>query len=345
MQLDQPTLSEHATRLAATTLLALLCLALRPPLGLAQDRHARTYIEWDDALVASGCSERDALVSAVEARIGRPLGARTRDEAELILQARRADADGMVAELTLIGAGGVVLGVRRIETTETGCETLNAGLPLVIAMLVDLHEHDAVVTLPADVPVVPIPAPVPAPVAVPPAPRLRERLWGSLETGASVDIFGLPLPAIGLEILTEFGAELSPLSGMIRAAFVMPQTSQGVGEVEVTGGRGALGGCLRAEPTGLALGGCLLVEGGLLRVTGRRFDVSRVGNAPHLAAMALFEGVLLVFLPFTVRVELGVSVPFIAQRFVYDEAGGESAIFVASPVTLRAALLVGLRVW
>lgn len=336
--------TRRLARVVAAGIAVACSIGLLPSLASAQARHARTFIAWDDALVGAGCSTGDAIRAAVEARLGRPLGARSREDGELILEARRVEGASLVAELTLLRAGGDVLGVRRIETSEARCDTLDAGLPLVIAMLVDLHEHDAVVTLPAvSLPAVPVAALVPEVVASPQTPPSAEA-WGSLEAGLSLDVGGLPAPGFALEIVSELG-ERGPLSGMIRAAFLSPQTTRAVGSVEVWGARAALGGCLRAEPTGFALGGCVLVEGGVLHVAGQGFDVSRAGEAPHAGAVALLEGVLLSLSPFTVRVEVGATVPFVVQRFVYDEPGGEEALFVASPVTLRAGLFLGLRAW
>lgn len=309
----------------------------------AQERHARTFLDWDPALVEAGCLSAEAVAAAVEARIRRPLGAQDRADAELVLEARRVEGEGLSAELTLARPGGEVLGVRRIETSERRCDTLDAGLPLVIAMLVDLHEREAVVALPE-----PTPTPTPPPIAAPPVaqtppPPPNDGAWGTLEVGASMDGFGLPLAALGLEVVSGFSGSRGPLSGMARLAFVVPQTSYATGAVEVWGARGALGACLHAEPTGVALGGCVLVEGGALHITGQGFDVSRSGDAPHIAAVALLSGVLLALEPFTVRVELGASVPFVVQRFVYDDPGGSASFFVASPMTLRAGLLLGIR--
>jgi hypothetical protein len=303
---------------------------LTPAAAGAQARHPSTWVAWDDALDGAGCRGRQAIVGAVEALLERSLGAVDRTSAEVVLEIRLdASAPGLGAHLSMRRATGEVLGVRHLTTEDPTCAAVSDGLPLVIAMLVDLHEPEGTLDLPSP----PDPR-VEAPAGVAPPP------WASLEVGTSLDVGGLPEAELAVDVIAELGPRPGPLSAMVRAAVSAPQTSSAV---EVWGARGAAGACLRAEISGLALGGCALLEVGWLRIVGRGFDVSRAEDAPRLALTAMLQAVLFALAPFSVRVELGVAVPLIAHRFVFDDDAGRHAVFVASPVGLRGGLAIGIR--
>lgn len=335
-----------------------ICCAGLSVAGLAhaQERHARTFVTWDVALEELGCRARETTLAEVERRLGRRLGASSEAESDLTLSVTldRSGARGAAVVLVLARTGAEVLGTRRIDTEDPRCRTLDEALPLVIAMLVDLHEQDARLVLPpVPEPTIPppsvpssppTPALAPAPIAsapaVPaPAHAAGAALVGGLEIGASLDLGLLPDPVIAPEILGGIGAEADVFAGMFRASLVTPDAS---GQLLVYGARVAAGSCAYGRIAPLALGGCALLEAGWIHAEGRGFDVARTADTPALAVDALLEAVLLALAPFTVRLEVGASVPLVVQRFVYDTSGDESILFRSSPVTLRGGVFVGL---
>lgn len=323
-------------------LLGLVVLAPVVP-AAAQERHVRTFLDWDAALDEAGCASSTDVATAAEVRLQRALGATTRDEAELILAARRIAGRTVSAELTLMLADGTVLGTRRLETRDPTCGDLGAGLPLVIALMVDLHEREAVLLLPPPVPP-PAPPPPPPPPAPPPPPVIEEPRGPvfTLEIGSSLDVGGLPQPAISVEATATLRPHGSPVGVLVRGGIVTPQMSGEAIQLAVWGARGAAGACLEGDLPPLRLGGCALVEAGWLQATGGGLSTSRAADTFQLAAVLLGD-LLWIVDAFQLRVEAGIGVPLVRTRFVYDVGGVEQPLFVASPVSFRAGLTVGVR--
>lgn len=321
-------------------LLGLVVLAPVVP-AAAQERHVRTFLDWDAALDEAGCASSADVAAAAEVRLQRPLGATTREGAELILVARRIAGRTVSAELTLMLADGTVLGTRRLETRDPTCGDLGAGLPLVIALMVDLHEREAVLLLPPPAPP-PAPSP-PAPPPAPPPPVIEDHgPIFSLEIGSSLDVGGLPQPAISVEATATLRPYGSPIGVLVRGGIVTPQTSGEAIQLAVWGARGAAGACLEGDLPPLRLGGCALVEAGWLEATGGGLSTSRAADTFQLATVLLGD-LLWIVDAFQLRVEAGIGVPLVRTRFVYDVGGVEQPLFVSSPVSFRAGLTVGVR--
>ncbi len=258
--------------------------------------------------------------------LGRPLVASASAVTARIEVVAGPAIDGRIE---LLGADGVVLGTRTIETSDPTCRTLADGLPLVVAMLVDLHRRDAVLHVPLvrDAP--------------PDAPPLEL----VLDVGLAIDAGWLPdvawMPFAELLIGPE------PLFRvMVRVSVVAPQHATRVAGdltpgVDVWGAVGALGACVLPRVGDVDLGGCGAVEGGWLDVAGTGLLTRNRSDAAHAAlevlGLALFRAG-----PLVLGVEAGVAIGLTVQRFVYS-AGGEFELFRSSPVTFRAALSVGIR--
>jgi hypothetical protein len=314
--LAEPWLLASALWIAAAAFGSNVVGAQAPP-------HARVWLVLGPSFQARGCTLGD-VHAAVEARLGRALGASGLGDADLTLTGGVETSPSGSAEVVLRLEDGrrELLGVRRIPLDDLDCTTLVEGLPLIIAMLVDLHEHDASVHLGG-----------------------QERPWRfGIDVGVGLDVGWLPVPAV----LPGAGAMLapggSPVSLVVRASFVVPQQADVVrpGRMQVLGAAFAIGGCAEAELAPTRLGGCALIEAGYLRIEGLGFDIGRASDAFHLGAVAL--GSLEVLLgPVALRLELGASVPWVRQEVTFDDVEGRHVVFSSAPVGFRAALFAGTR--
>jgi hypothetical protein len=327
------------------TSLGALVILLAGAASVRAQEHARVWLDVDPSLARSGCPAAPELARAVEARLGRPLGAEDAEDAGLVVAVERVDA-GFSVDIVVSRRGGDALGTRHIESTDASCRTLAESLPLVLAMIVDLREQDARLALPT--------AP-PAPAAVTESdaadattaaaePLAPGALVGSLDEGAGLDVGWLPSPAVSLDFAVRLGVRAEPVSLSLRGALLAPNRSGDPRTVDIVGARFSAGACARATLEGIGLGGCAALEAGWLRIIGNGFDVSLATDAPHLAALALVELALPIAGPLDARIELGASVPFLTQRIVALSGVEERVLHVSSPVTLRAGVALGLRV-
>src|SRR5688500_741329 len=132
------------------------------------------------APVGQGCLDAAALALAVEAQLERRVFDEARAEVVVSGTARRTD-EGWVAELLLRRTDGTQIGMRELRTPSPECSALDEGLPLVVALMVDLPRSRIALTLPQR------PPPAAAPAAPPPAPRRSRRALGfHLRAGALV---------------------------------------------------------------------------------------------------------------------------------------------------------------
>lgn len=292
--------------------------------------HPRIRLSFLEAPEAYACPSVDWFVAATEANLGRALGdppdAEQQVELRIAIRFVRAE-QGLTAHIEMFDREQASLGTRDVETTETSCTTLAEGLPLVLALLVDMHETDARVRLTPHR-----------------APRSGE-IWDfTLMLGGSFDYGWLPEPAFGTGLSLELGP--SPVFRIaVRANVVLPQrsiSSSGAG-ASVWGLSGALGVCSTPEVGPVELGGCLFAEGGWLEPAGIGLSRNRVGSAAHLALEPLLRGSLVTFEPLILTLEVGVGVPVVPQRFVYDDLGLDREYFVSAPVSFRARVLLGTR--
>lgn len=300
----------------------------------ALSEYPRVRLVFLEAPEAYACPSPDWLVLATEANLGRSLEP-SRDENQrdselpydLTIAVGFARIEhGLTAHIEMFDREQVSLGTRDVETTETSCATLSEGLPLVLALLVDMHETEARVRL------------------TPHRPPIPEETWDfTLTVGASFDGGWLPEPAFGSSLSFEFGP-LPAFRVVLRTNVVLPQRSMsdGVG-ASVWGLVGALGVCSALAVGPFELGGCLLMEGGWLEPAGIGLARNRVGSAAHLALEPLLRGTLVALEPFITTLEIGVGIPIAPQRFVYDDRELEREFFVSSPASFRAGVRVGTR--
>ena len=176
----------------------------------------------------------------------------------------------------------------------------------------------------------------PAPTAAPPsrprgptAPRPRSRSRG---LGVAV-LFGgkLSVPSFpGLAFAVRGGVELAPLPFLpieLGVAVWLPAEAQRAGAgATFLGGVARAGACLVAHADVVELGGCAALEAGAVLATGNGLDTSLAPWRPWVA-LSLRARVGVQFGQVAVRIEPGLSVPFVRDEFVFFDG--------ATPVSLH----------
>lgn len=291
-------------------------------------RPAEARVTWSGSPEALGCPPALALEIAISEALGRPLAA-TGWDVTAAIEIVAHDDEHVGARIALGAADGTILGTRTIETDDPTCVTVAEGLALVVAMLVDLHQRAAVIRM----------------------ARREERAtiapWRvGVAAHAALDVGWLP--RVGWKL----GAEVTVgppalVRALVRASVVVPQTSWAEGDprstapsAEVWGATGAAGACVQPALGPIEFGGCLALEGGWLSVQGGGLDTPRASDAGHLALQATARFLAPVGDALVLGLEVGASVLFLRQRFVYTQ-GAEIVFFESSPVTFGAALIVG----
>ncbi len=296
--------------------------------------HPRIRLSFLEAPEAYACPSVDWFVTATEANLGRTLDSSEGEhqsnverQYDLTISVGFVRAEhGLTAHVEMFDREQVSLGTRDVETTETSCTTLAEGLPLVLALLVDMHETEARVRLTPHR-----------------APRSGESWDFTLTLGGLFDYGWLPEPTFETGLSFELGP--SPVFRIaVRANVVLPQRSisGGVG-ASVWGLSGALGVCSTPEVGPVELGGCLFVESGWLEPAGIGLSRNRIGSSAHLAIEPLLRGSLIALEPLILTVEVGAGIPIVPQRFVYDDLGLDREYFLSAPVSFRAGILLGTR--
>jgi hypothetical protein len=143
-------------------------------------------LEWT---APAECIDGAALAAAVSGQLGRPAFADGGDT-ELVARGRveKSDSGRHRAEVVLSTRGGERLGVRRLDSDNNDCHSLDEALAVMLAIILNVRR--------ADVPALAREAP---PNPPPPPPRWRPRAGA----GAGV-VFGL-LPEAGIEAAVSAG--------------------------------------------------------------------------------------------------------------------------------------------
>jgi hypothetical protein len=324
-----------------------LALAL-PGRALAADARSSS-LSWVRLPGAESCTGGRALAQAVEKRLHRPVFISTA-LAEVAVEgtiARSIQPDGWRAKITIADDKGRELGSRELFSEAPLCGAMDADLALVIAVMID---PDAAMSPPAaEAPAAPPPAPrviverVPVPVPIPP---LEPAPWiAGVEAGAAFSAGLLPTVGAGVTIR----GRLTPprfFAIEIGGILWLPSTAQG----DPLGAKFSLAqGFLDACPLATSAGGarflaCAGMELGTVRAGGFGFNLSEEQEQVVVDASLGGRASRRIVGPLTGSVAVDVLVPFVRDRFFYeDRSGAELEVFRMSPVAGKLAVSLGVE--
>ncbi len=139
-----------------------------------------------------------------EAALGRP--AFDAAGPELIVRGRAEIVSGHYeARITLAKPNGEALGTRTLTSDHSDCSQLSAGLPLALALIIDVPLREATIRV-----ALPPPPPLPSPER-PPPPAPRPPMQLAFDAGTVLRFGSLPHEAIGVRVSGELGAGPVPL--------------------------------------------------------------------------------------------------------------------------------------
>lgn len=309
-------------------------------------------LSWVRTSGAESCVSTPVLARSVEERLRRPVFVSAADASVSVegLVQRTDKPAGWTATLTLRDAKGEPLGTRELHRDGADCHALDASLSLVIAVMIDPDAK-------ADEPAPESPGPPPPVtrtviqkqivlVALPEKPKPTP--W-CFDGGAAAALLVGPLPGVA------FGAQAHALLEPPRwpalegFGMVVPQSSKdapgGTGSVAFS--LGLLGGgvCpLRHHGDRFHAYGCLQGQIGVLRASSSGFAAAAPASYRLVLASAVeARATYRVVGPFTVRAGLGLGVPWLRHRFVYEDAAGNMReLHRIAPVALQADLGMGV---
>ena len=307
----------------------------------ADERPARVRLEWTSD---GDCVDAATLRAEVEESLGRPAFS---DDGELVLggHAGRVEA-GFEARVTLSRSTGELLGTRTFTSPATRCDELSRGLPLALALMIDLPLREATVRV-----VVPVPVPVPAAplyganhTAVPPSgpsPAAPSRRQASLVAGPIVRFGWIPSVAAGARVALELG--LGPVQVGADGTWVAPSLQDDGDVAARTFGLSAAVYACPWHPSSARLyaGACAYTEAGAVIADGVRAASPRHDVAWLLSLGGRFRAGLR-WSPWTVGLELGGGGFLVRPRLAYDIPGGGSATLAqAWPGSIDVFAFVG----
>jgi hypothetical protein len=324
----------RAVKSRSALVLTLVLFAAIP--ARADAPSARVRLEWTSD---NGCLDASTLRTQVEEALGREAFANT-GEADLVLSGHaEAGTKGFESVVTLSTASGEVLGTRTLTSSAARCDELSLGLPLALAMMIDLPLREATVHVAVHVPPPPREEP---PVRPPLPPPVVKRVHTALVAGPLLRFGWIPNVAIGARIAAE--TQIGPVRLGVEGTWVAPSIEDdSVVSARVWGVSGALYGCpLVATSPRLYAALCAYAEGGVVVADGVKVTIPRSDVAGALSVGARLRGGLRVF-PWTVGVELGGGAFLVRPGIVYDlSSGGSVSLAEAWPATLDIVLFGGM---
>lgn len=296
--------------------------------ALAQPREVvQARLGWESA--SSACIGGAAVGEAVDAILGR--AALTTGRADLLVMVHVAPhGGGHRAHVELRSESRGVLGERNLEDDDPECRALSEGLPLALALMIDLEQQRAS-TLRVG------------------AARARAavRQWHlALHIGAGADFGRMPVPGPLVHARAALTPPGSPVALVLRFAAMLP--------IESVGGSGA---GMRAWSVGGALGASVeLVRAGVVRVAleasfesalldAAGVGLQELGAARRWSGAAVVGGLVGFRLGKTLEIglDLALGAPVIHRRFVFTTPDGSDAlVYEPLPVFGRVGVLLGL---
>jgi hypothetical protein len=327
--------------------------ALTVALGLSTANAAAapsrsSSLGWVRGAGAEECLGTRALAEAVEARLGRQVFvSAARADVAVEGQIERSPAGAWRATIALAGEGGRVLGTRELVRDAASCRDLDEQIVLVIAVMIDpvaaLHAAPPPTVTPYVAPTVIVQRElVPVPYVAPPRPDP----WRSgLHLGAVFALGLLPEPGVGLALRGRITPPRWPTLEIGGAIWSANQAESGGVGARFSLAEGLAAVCAPAVAAlGLTLGGCLGARAGVIRVSGFGFALAQDHERPTFAAS--LEGRVLRRLvgPLALGVSPGLLVPFVRDRFFYNEQAGQKLeVFRMSPLVGTLEVTLGLE--
>lgn len=319
------------------------------PAGLCRaSEPVRVNLSWTRDASAEGCIDAEKLRTSVEQRLERPVFS---DEAgELSVSGSLSGNPG--SWRVLIEAqtsSGQKLGAREIRSEAEHCSALDESLVLVVALLVDVPREE-------------LPEPAPPPVREEPAPRSTVGSVRPTKLRVPRDAFSPREPWA-----FELGAAMSTSFGFLPGLGLGPQLSIGItpprfwhfelsgtGWLEATDEQDGYGGRFNAWDATLRicpldhrgkvqLRGCLEQRLSVVKAEGFGFDSDRTQDrlnaslGPRLGLLYPARG------PVSIDAAGAVGIPFLRDRFVFRDPGGQQEIYERPLLTLVAELGLRLR--
>jgi hypothetical protein len=293
-----------------------LCAAWSPA-DVRSQAPVRASLEWR---AAPGCAGGSALEAAVSAQLGRAVFSDPGSADVIVTGRAEVEGEALTVVLEMRSREGVPLGVRTLRSTGD-CRALDDDIAIVIALMIDLprEQIELFVAAPpapaSDVPPTPDPSPTP-----PTATDAPIRMAVSASAALALEL----LP--GVHGGARIGAEIDPTGWMpieLALGLWLPVSAErdGSGAIFLAWTVRA-GACAIARLPPVDLGGCAAIEAGALHAAGYGLD-RRLEPVRPLAALDVLAH-LGVYLGDVVelRARVGVMVPFVRDRFVYDTAEG-----------------------
>jgi hypothetical protein len=313
----------HAILYIAT----LVFIVLRSSSSSADEHAAKVRLEWSSEI---GCVDTATVRMKVEEALGRPAFSDGPD-ADLVLVGRvtRANA-GFDAVVTLSRRSGEPLGTRILSSPSAKCDELSLGLPLALALMIDLPLREA--TIHVVLPQLP---------AGPP-PRTAP-LHAALIAGPVVRFGWIPAVALGARLAAEVG--LGPVPIGIEATWLAPSL-QYSGPISASswGLSGAVYGC-PFNLTGMHWygGACAYTEVGAIVGQGVNVMSPHTDEAWLVSLGGRLRGGLR-WAPWSLGLEVGGGGFLVRPELDYDiSAGGRATLVQASAGSLDVFL--GAGVW
>jgi hypothetical protein len=298
--------------------LALAAWPIAAPVSAEGPVHATLHWEGGD-----GCIDASTLQAAVATHLGREVFV---DEgAEVVVSGVASISSGeVVIRLVMSSLDGTTLGTRTLRMPGSDCRALDDDVAIVIALMIDLPREEIDLFVPP--PTAELPSAAPSEEATTAAPEgaatAREDRVRLAMSASAVGAFQL-LP--GVHGGARVGAEIDPLGILpleIGLTLWLPVST------EIDGGGATflawsvlVGGCALAHFEPITLGGCAGVELGAIHATGFGLDEKLEPVRPLVMAEAMGQAGVLLGEVLELRVRVGVAVPFIRDRFLYEQAG------------------------
>lgn len=311
------------------------CAWLGGTVALADDASSVDVV-WD---APAGCPSAAAVRDEIDGLLGGAATVRARASLRVHATVTRAERWTVTIE-TVSGAGS---GHRSIEASS--CDGLASASALIVALMIDPDAVAAHAKNTAETKAEVRPAPPPAPAPVVPSPASPRSTLGLVAAGGAAHLGVLPAADAGFEL--GLGLVRAGWRGELRLAY-FPRRVRSEPVADVPGAYGRFGfsaatvdGCRLAKWQRVELGGCALLEAGIL--AGEGFGASEPSTqlTPWLGLGA--GGVLVVeataWLRFPLHVE-GV-VPLWRPNFVFRRA--DHPIFRSAPVGGRLTLAAEAR--
>lgn len=305
-----------------------LVAVIASPITVRAQAPVRARLEWS---APPACIAATALETAVSSQLGREVftdGA----SAEVTVRGQATVAgDALTVRLEMRSRSGVSLGVRTLRSSGD-CRALDGDIAIVVALMIDLPRErielfvPARATVPSSEPpiVPPLAASTPFRIAVSAAAALGLELLPGVHGGARVGAEIDPLGWLPIEIALGLWLPVSAERGDSGAIFLAWSVRAGA--------------CAIARIAPVDLGGCAAIEAGALHAAGYGLD-QRLEPVRPLAALDVLAHIAIHLGDVVeLRGRIGVLVPFIRDRFVYEGLEGRVAIHQAEVVAPLAEL-------